>query len=244
MTRWTLPLAAATGVLLGIFGMLWFTTTGGGPVPAGMRAQTERVVREYLLAHPEIIPAAMDRLRDNQHAATITANRDAILTPFAGAWAGNPRGDVTVVEYFDYNCGYCRASLPTIAQLLRRDPKVRIVYRDFPILAQSSVAAAQMSLAAAEQNRFQRFHDALYAGGPVSRDTIAAAARAAGLDLARAAAFVPRADAEIGANETVARALGLTGTPSWVIGDKVVSSALPLEDLQRAVAAARAGASK
>lgn len=240
MMRWTLPLVAVTGILLGVFGMLWFTTAVDNAVPAGTRAQTERIVHDYLLAHPDIIPEAMDRLRDNQHAATIAANRDAILKPFAGAWAGNPRGDVTVVEYFDYNCGYCRASLPTIAQLLRSDPNIRIVYRDYPILAQSSVEAARMSLAAAEQNKFQPFHDALYAAGPVSSATIAAAAKTAALDPARAAAFAPRADAEIDSNEAVARSLGLTGTPSWVIGNKVVSSALPLEELQKAVAAARA----
>ena len=211
------------------------------PAADGERARVEGVVRAYVLAHPEIIPEAMDRLRDNQHAATIAANRDAILKPFAGAWAGNPTGDVTVVEYFDYNCGYCRASLPAIQQLLVSDPNIRIVYRDFPILAQSSVEAARMSLAAADQNKFQPFHDALYAAGPVSGETIAAAAKAAGLDLGRAAAFAPRADAEITSNESVARSLGLTGTPSWVIGNKVVSSALPLEELQKAVAAARAG---
>lgn len=242
MTRWTLPLVAVLGAALGAIGLLWFQANAPGRVDiGGDRGRVERIVHDYVLAHPDIIPEAMDRLRDNQHASTIAANRDAILQPFAGAWAGNPQGDVTMVEYFDYNCGYCRASLPAIRQLLARDPKVRIVYRDFPILAQSSVEAARMSLAAADQNRFQPFHDALYAAGPVSSETIAASAKAAGLDLARAGAFASRADAEISANETVARALGLTGTPSWVIGNKVVSAALPLEELQKAVAEARAG---
>ena len=210
------------------------------PSAGSERGRIERVVHDYVLAHPDIIPEAMDRLRDRQHAEIIAANRDAILKPVGSAWAGNPAGDVTLVEYFDYNCGYCRASLPAIAQLLKSDPKVRIVYREFPILAQSSVEAARMSLAAADQGKFQPFHDALYAGGPVSSETIAAAARTAGVDTTRAAAFATRADTEIAANEAVARALGLTGTPSWVIGDKVVSSLLPLAELQKAVAAARA----
>ncbi|MEG3176240.1 DsbA family protein [Sphingomonas sp. RB3P16] len=214
------------------------------PATGGDRARLEGVVRDYVLAHPEIIPQAMDALRDRGHAETIAANRDAILKPFGSAWAGNPQADVTLVEYFDYNCGYCRASLPTIAALLKSDPKIRIVYRDFPILAQSSVDAARMSLAAAEQGKFQAYHDALYAGGQVTAQSIAAAAQRAGVDATRAAAFAPKADAEIASNETVARALGLTGTPSWVIGNKVVSSALPLEDLQKAIAEARAGAAK
>ena len=177
------------------------------PASGGERARVEGVVHDYLMAHPEILPAAMDALRDRGHA-------------------------------------YCRASLPTIAALLKSDPKVRIVYRDFPILAQSSIDAARMSLAAAEQGKFQAFHDALYAGGPVSTQSITAAAKTAGVDAARAAAYAPRAEQEITSNATIARALGMTGTPSWVIGNKVVSSALPLEDLQKAIAEVRAAGVK
>ena len=249
MIRWALPLAVALGIVVGAVGMFWYAAGVGTPGSVGEVARTQRVVRDYLLSHPEIIPEAMQKLQDRESAdrqrsaaKVATANRAAIETPFAGAWAGNSNPDVTLVEYFDYNCGYCRASLPAIAQLLQSDPKVRIVYRDFPILdPKTSFDAARMSLAAAEQGKFQRYHDALYAAGPVSAETIAVAAQAAGLDGARAAAFRPRADAEIAANEAMARKLGLSGTPSWVIGTRVVSSALPLEELQRAVAEARAG---
>ena len=248
MSRWTLSLIAAFGIVIGAVAMFWYVASFGTPGSVGETARTERVVRAYLLAHPEIIPEAMQKLQERetvdreQSAAKVAlANRVAIETPFAGAWAGSADPDVTVVEYFDYNCGYCRASLPAIGQLLKSDPKVRIVYRDFPILdPKTSFDAARMSLAAAEQGKFQRYHDTLYAAGPVSAETIVAAAHAAGVDPARAAAFRPRADAEIAANEAMARKLGLTGTPSWVVGSKVVSSALPLEELQRAVAEARA----
>ena len=244
MSRWTLPLVAALCLALGAAGAFAVQAFGGG----ADRVRIEGVVRSYILAHPEILPEAMQKLQDRETgdrersaARVADAHRAAIETPFGNAWSGNPAADVTLVEYFDYNCGYCRASLPTIAALLKSDPKIRIVYRDFPILAQSSVDGARMSLAAAEQGRFLPFHDALYAGGPVTSDSIAAAARTAGLDLARATAFKPKADTEIAANEALARQLGMTGTPSWVIGRKVVSSALPLEELQKAVAEARAG---
>ena len=248
MNRSILALVAAFGVALGAIGMLSVQTYAPGRVDSADRSRIERVVHDYILAHPEILPEAMQKLQDREaadrgsRAATVAiANRAAIETPFGSAWAGNPAADVTLVEYFDYNCGYCRASLPTIAALLKSDPKLRIVYRDFPILAQSSVDAARMSLAAAEQGKFQPFHDALYAAGPVTTQSIAAAARIAGIDAARATASAPRAAREIAANEAMAQQLGLTGTPSWVIGRKVVSSALPLEELQKAVAAARAG---
>lgn len=210
-----------------------------GSLPGGDRARVERVVHDYLLAHPEIIPQAMDGLHSRETAKLVAANADLILHPVGNAWAGNPDGDVTLVEYFDYACAFCRASLPTIAQLIASDPGVKIVYRELPILSAVSADAARFSLAAAEQGKFAAFHDALYAAGPLSSDTIAAAATHAGLDLRRAAAFTPRAEAEIAANMTVARQLALTGTPSWVIGDKVVSAALPLEELQKDVAAAR-----
>lgn len=226
MSRWFPAIAALGGALLG----------AGGVYLAG-QAAGEHQVREYLLAHPEVIPEAMTRLQDRESGKLVAQHRDAILQPYAAAWTGNPKADVTLVEFYDYNCGYCRASLPAVAQLLARDRNLRIVYRELPILAESSRAAARASLAAAQQGRFAPFHDALYAAGPVSDATIAAAARAAGVDPARLPAD---ADAEIGRNLKLAAALGLTGTPSWVIGDRVLSGAQPLEALEEAVAAARA----
>ncbi|AOH84456.1 disulfide bond formation protein DsbA [Sphingomonas panacis] len=237
MSRFTIPLAALLGAVLGAGAMLWGS---GHFAPAGDQARIEQVVHDYLLAHPEVLPDAMDALRDKQHAKTIADNHAAILEPFGSAWAGSAHPDLTIVEYYDYNCGYCRASLPAIAQLLASDPKLRIVFREFPVLADSSASAARMSLAAAEQGKFKPFHDSLYAGGPVTDQSIAAAAKIAGVDTVKAAAFAPKADAEIAANMGIARQLGLTGTPSWVIGNHVVSSALPLEDLQNLVAKARA----
>lgn len=231
MRRWTLPLVAVLGAVIGGGAIFGYDRYAADPD----RARIERVVRDYVLANPEIIPQAMQKLQERESGKLVAANRDAILTPFGSAWGGNPAGDVTVVEYFDYNCGYCRASLPMIADLLKRDPKLRIVYRDLPILAETSRTAARASLAAAQQGKFQRFHDALYAAGLVSDATIQRAAATAGI----APADPRRLDAEIARNLDVAARLGMTGTPSWVIGDRVLSGALPVEELERAVAAAR-----
>ena len=237
-----LALAALTLVaaLIGAGAFWLFQLAAPSSLGSTDRARVEQVVRDYVLAHPEIIPEAMDRLRARETGKAVAANADAILKPFHSAWAGNPNGDVTVVEYFDYNCGYCRASLPNVAQLIASDPKVKVVYRELPILAESSAAAAKLSLAAAEQGKFIAFHDALYAAGQVTPESMAAAAKAAGIDMQRAAAFGPRAEAEIASNLGVMRQLGMTGTPSFVIGDHVVASVLSFEELQKAVAAARA----
>lgn len=213
----------------------------GSAAGLGERARIEGVVRDYVINHPEIIPEAMRALQDKQTGAQIAANRAAILQPVGNAWSGNPDGDLTIVEYYDYNCGFCRASLATIAKLVADDPKLRIVYRELPILSEESRVAARYSLVAAKSGKFATFHKALYAGGPISETSLADAVAKSGLDLAQvqAAANNPAIDAEIESNYAVAKQLGMTGTPSWVIGDHVVSAALPLEELQREIARAR-----
>ena len=235
MSRWLLPLVAAIGALVGAAAIWsWDRLAAPGGVE---QARIERVVRDYVLTHPEIIPEAMQRLQDRESGKAVAQNAGAITTPFAGAWAGNPKGDITLVEYFDYNCGYCRASVPLIERLIANDPNLRVVYRDLPVLAPSSRAAARVSLAAAAQGRFRAFHDALYAAGPVSDATIRAAATRAGVDPAGADAKA--IEAEIGRNLDTAGKLGVTGTPSWVIGDRVLSGMLPIDQLEAAIAAAR-----
>ena len=230
MKIWTLVAVALAGGLVGA-GAVWTVhpAAGGGSD-----------VRTYLLAHPEVIPEAMQKLQERESGKSVAANRAAIETPFGNAVAGNPRGDVTLVEYYDYNCGYCRASLPAIRRLVASDPKLRVVFRELPILAPTSRDAARMSLLAATQGKFARFHDALYGGGRVSAESIAAAARTAGVATGRLPALAPRLDAEIAANLDMAAKLGMTGTPSWVVGDRVLSGALPVEELEKAIAAARA----
>lgn len=236
MTRYTFPLIAALGAVIGA-GAVWsydrFAAPGGPD-----QARIERVVHDYVLSHPEIIPQAMQKLQDQQSGQAVAANRRDIETPFGSAWAGNPKGDVTLVEYFDYNCGYCRASLPMIADLIKRDPKLRVVYRDLPILSDESRVAARASLLAAQQGKFQAFHDALYAGGPVSDASIQAAATKAGVSLSGLQS--PVITAEIAKNMQTAVKLGMNGTPSWVVGDRILSGALPIEEIEKAIAAARA----
>lgn len=198
-------------------------------------------VRDYLLAHPEILPEAMQRLQAREAGRAVDANRAAIVDPFPGAIAGNPKGDVTVVAFMDYACGYCRASLPALAELIETDPKVRVVYRELPILSPASRTAAEWALAAAGQGRFKPFHDALYAAGRVDDATIAAAARTAGLDMAAAqtAAASAPVRAEIERNLRTAGVIGITGTPTWVVGDQVLGGLQTLEGLQAAVASVR-----
>lgn len=197
-------------------------------------------VREYLLAHPEVIPEAIGAMEARDSGKAVSANRRAIETPVGDAWLGNPQGDVTLVEFFDYNCGYCRASLPVIAALVKADPKVKVVFRELPILSQASYDAAKLSYAAARQGKFRAFHDPLYAAGRVTPESLAATAKAAGVDLAAAKASEPAAEAEVKRNVGIARELKTGGTPTFVIGDRVLIGLQTLDQLQTAVTAARA----
>lgn len=237
MNRLTLMLVVLLGAAFGAAGMWLAERAAPGDLGSSDKARIERVVHDYLLANPEVIPQAMQKLQERESGRAVAASRSRVETPYRGAVMGNPQGDVTLVEFFDYNCGYCRASLPTIEQLVKSDPKLRVVFRELPILAEESRDAARASLAAAAQGRFAAFHEALYAAGPVSAQSIAAVARQTGVDLSK---IPDDADTEIAGNLGLAAKLGISGTPAWVVGDRVLSGALPLDRLQEAIAETRA----
>jgi protein-disulfide isomerase len=195
-------------------------------------------VRTYLLEHPEVIPEAMERLQDKQTASLIAAHRGAIETPFPGAVAGNPKGDVTLVEYFDYACGYCRASVADVDKLIAADPQIRVVYKELPILSAFSDRAARMSLVAAQAGKFAAYHHALYGEGALDDAKIDQAARSVGLDAK--AADSPAIAREIETNLDLARNLRLSGTPTFVVGDTMLNGAVGYDGLKEAVAKARA----
>ncbi len=200
------------------------------------RADVEAIVRDYLLTHPEILPAAMQRLQARESASVVRANRAAIETPFAGAWAGNPNGRVTLVAFFDYACGYCRRANADVERLLRDNPDLKVVWRELPVLGPPSQAAAEASLAAARANRFGRFYKTLFASGRPTPDNIAHARTAAGVT-----GTVPETviRAEIDKNLRLAHAIGATGTPAFVVGDQVLLGAVGYDALNAAVRRAR-----
>ena len=211
-----------------------------GMSPADRKA-TEALVKAYILENPEIITDAVAILQQREVAQRLSAAGDDITKPFLGAEAGNPQGDVTIVEFTDYNCGFCRASVPDVQRLLRSDGNIRLVYRELPILSQSSRDAALWALAAARQGKHKAFHDALFAGGRADEANIVAAARTAGLDLAAARTFAasPQANQEIERNLAFMQQIGFNGTPTFIIGDQILEGALGYEALKRAVEKAR-----
>jgi protein-disulfide isomerase len=227
--RWFLTLVIALAA--GFGGAALWDATGLG----------DRATRAYLLANPEVLPEAMEVLQRRDQQARIGPLRAELETPFPGAVLGNPAGSVTLVEFSDYACSYCRRSVEDVAALIAANPDLRVIVREFPILSPESVDAARMALAAAQQGKFAPFHDAMYRLGPPSKATIEAAAREAGVDLAAAYAAMDEGafDPHLQTNAMLAQQLGISGTPGWVIGDQTVNGAVGSKALGEAIEEAR-----
>jgi protein-disulfide isomerase len=207
------------------------------------RAEIEAIVRDYILNHPEIIPEAVARLEQAEARKALAASRSALETPFPGATAGNPNGDVKLVVFFDYACPYCRQGHADVAKLVREDPKLMVIYRDFPVLSPASTEAAMASLSAATQEGYRKFHDAMFdSPGRLSLARTMGIVKGVGLSEDKVTADLKSAalKAEVDKNLVLGRELGLTGTPSYIIGNRILSGAVGFDRLKDAVAAARA----
>lgn len=234
--------AGAAVLLAGTAGAVLAAAAPATTGPAD-KAAIEKIVHDYIMEHPEIIPEAMTRLQNREVTQLLSSNRKEIETPFAGAVAGNPKGDVSVVVFFDYACPYCRQGHKDVARLAAEDKGIKVVYRDFPVLSPASDEAAMAALSAAQQGKYARFHDAMFeTPGKVAHERTVAMVRSAGLNEMQTAKDLnsPALKAEIKKNLELGRALGLTGTPSYVVGDQIFSGAVGYDKLKEAVAKARA----
>jgi protein-disulfide isomerase len=236
----------AAGLGLGVFvATIGFTLARPASAPAGApasRAAMEAMVKETILANPEIIPEAINRLQQREVEKLLASNRAAIETPFAGAWAGARNGDVVLVEFFDFNCPYCRQSAKDVERLLKEDPRLKLVFRDMPVLGPDSERFAMASLSAAQQGGYTKFYRSVFAGqGPLGQERLIRSVRAAGLNEGRVAQDLgsKALRAEVEKNVGLGRALGLTGTPSYVVGNKILSGAVGYDALKAAVDEAR-----
>jgi len=196
-----------------------------------------RLVRQGMLADPQILSDTVDAMRDAQYAPVIAANRAALEKPFGSSWKGAANPDVTLVEFYDYACPYCKASNPHVDRLVSEDKGLRVVYRELPILGRESVTASRLALAASKLGRFNRFHDAMWAAGRPAPQTLAAAAQAAGIP--PNPQDDPVVETELKRNFQLAGQLGATGTPLFVVGNRMLNGAVGYETLKKAIEAAR-----
>jgi protein-disulfide isomerase len=219
------------------------------------RSDIETIVRNYLVAHPEVLEESMAELNNRQaaaeaekHEASVASNADAIFNSPRGVVLGNKDGDVTFVEFFDYNCGYCKRAMADMLDLLKTDPKLKVVLKEFPVLSEGSVEAAKVAVAVRMQDptgkKYLDFHQKLLGGrGPADKARAMAAAKDAGLDTARIEKDLtsPEVKATIAENFKLAEAMGMNGTPSYVIGKQVVVGAIGLDGLKEKIGLARCG---
>jgi len=242
----SLTVRAPDGLAEGTMTAPTSATASTRALTTAQKAAVEATVREYILAHPEIIPEAMTALQNRSVTQLLATNRTEIELPFEGAWAGAKHGDVTLVEFFDFACPYCKAAKGDIDRLMAADPKLKVVYRDFPVISPMSEEPALAALSAARQGRYRAFYEAMFDDPQrVSHEKVVAGVRAAKLnEVATAHALATHADqAELKKNIELGRALGLTGTPAYIVGDRILMGAMSLAELQKAVAQARTRAS-
>ena len=218
--------------------------------------EIERIVKDYLAKHPEVLQESLVELLKKRPPAAASASADKTAAVKSNATAlfnsthqvtlGNPHGDVTMVEFFDFNCIYCKRALGDMLDLLKNDPKLKVVLKEFPVLGQASVEAARVAIAVRMQDqtgkKYIEFHEKLLGGrGPADKASALAVAKEIGLDLARLVLDLESDEIKLTLEESskLARALGLNGTPSYVIGENVVIGAVGIAALRDKIQAAR-----
>ena len=222
------------------------------PVSDQQRQSVEQIVKDYLLKNPELIQEALVELEKRQQeaqkvsqASALQEARETLVNSPHGAIVGNVSGDITLVEFFDYNCGYCKRALSDMRALMKADPKLRIVLKDFPVLGPESVEASRVAVAAKQQLKGEKLFDyhvkLMETRGRVNGERAMAVAKEMGLDTTKLQKDVEAEDvrATLQENISLGDKLGLTGTPAFIIGDEVISGAVGIEPLRKTVASVR-----
>ncbi|MAG95274.1 MAG: DsbA family protein [Alphaproteobacteria bacterium] len=217
------------------------------------KAAIEKLVHEYLMTHPEVILESVKRLEARERDAErqrnkgqIAANAEAIFHDPDAPVGGNPEGNVTLVEFFDYRCGYCKRFHPVLAKLIEADPKLRVVFKEFPILGPESLIASRAAIASQRQapERYLAFHDALMnVRGTLNERRIMETAAELGFDTDRLRRDMmsPGVEAVIRRNRVQARKLGINGTPGFILGNQVLPGFVKFEQMMELIELARDG---
>lgn len=237
--------------VLAAFLMLPPSVTAADPQAAPDTEAIEKIVRDYLIRNPEVIVEALEELERRREIAdqerareAIVANREALLEDPGSYVAGNENGDVTIVEFFDYRCPYCKRSLSALMATLEKDPNVRVVFKEFPILGEESVLASRAAIASIQQGKYLDYHNALMeSGNDLNEQSVLRIAREVGLDADKLMAdmFSSEVTEVIRDNYLLAEALGIGGTPAFVIGDQLIPGAIDERRFAELIQEARTG---
>ncbi len=236
-------------ICIGLFCIVAAAAPTAAQFDAKEKRSIENIVREYILENPEIIAEAIGRLRERDRIARDQSQRRALATSAARIYKnpltpehGNPNGDVVVVEFFDYQCGYCKRVFPTFMKVLNSDKNLRVLWKELPILGPVSRYAARAAMASAKQGKYFEYHVAMMGlSGRLTEKRVLSTARSVGLDMERLAKDMAAPEIEKYLDETqaLATALGINGTPAFLFGDKLVPGAIDEERMRALIAAAR-----
>ena len=212
------------------------------------RSEIEAIIRDYFIKHPEMMEELQQLAQAEKIKRAINEHKEVLLNSPRQVTIGNPNGDVTMVEFFDYNCGYCKRALDDMNTLLKNDPKLRIVLKEMPVLSQGSMEAAQVAAALTMQDksgkRYLDFHQKLMTSrGAADKAKALAVAKEVGADMPRLEKDMASAEIKLALEESMklAEAFSIQGTPSYVIGNEVLVGAVGLKELQAKISTARCG---
>ena len=226
-------------------------SVAGADISPEQRKAIEGIIHDYLMENPDVLIEALraaedkaDHDADAKAALVLKDRRSEVFDDPATPVGGNPQGDVTIVEFFDYRCPYCKQVQPTLQTLLDQDHRLRFVYKEMPVLGPSSVLAAHAALAAQRQDKYEAFHTAMMAAkGQISEDVVYKVAGSVGLDLDRLKRDMaaPEIERALKANLALATALDIRGTPGFIIGEHIVPGAIDLDALKNLIEEVRKG---
>jgi protein-disulfide isomerase len=213
------------------------------------KKEIQAIIQDYLSNHPDLLLQAIEKADDklksdakDKATKALAEHRQEVLADPASPVAGNPNGNVTLVEFFDYRCPYCKEVEPSLEKLVSEDHQLRFIYKEFPVLGPDSEIAAHVALAARKQGKYDAFHHAMMAlTGHIDEAAIYKVAASVGLDIDRLKqdAKSPDVEKELAANIDLGNTLGIDGTPGFIVGDQIVDGAMPLSDLKQLIATAR-----
>lgn len=247
-----IPLALTVISFLALFNFgCSITAKETNGVPALSQDVTDAAIERYIRTHPEVIEQSLQGLLakreaelKERHKAALATKQNELLHDPSSPVSGNPKGEITLVEFYDYRCGFCKKAASAVTELQQIDPRVRVVYKDFPILGEPSELAAKAALASQAQGKHQAFHEALLAShADMTKEVILKIAVSVGLDAKRLEADMadPKWRAVIDKNRALARELGISGTPGFIVGNELVPGALDLNGLKELIARAGHG---
>jgi protein-disulfide isomerase len=242
-----------TGIAVAAMALLPVTASAQGSSAASsvspeQRKAFEGVIKDYLLKNPVIIRQAIQALQAQEEAdkqaqasAALKTHKDQLFYDKTSPVAGNPKGDITIVEFFDYNCGYCKRAAPTLKAVMKQDPNVRVVYKEFAILGPQSIVAAKAALAAQKQGKYKEFHEGLMMGQS-DENSISALTNLLGMDYKKLREDMkdPKIQQVLQKNYQLATTLGINGTPAFVIGERLIPGAVGVDALTQIIKEERA----